>query len=339
MEVAPGIHRIETPLENRLNCLYLFVGSQRTLLIDSGLGSTPGKSLLPYLDALGLHSRQIHYVITTHADIDHMGGNAAVRTLSPDALFMCHELDRRMIEDLALLIDERYGEFRTAHGIFESTETLAWMHAHAQGTSIDLALSGNERIHLGSGWLVEVLHTPGHSRGHLSVADPRSGSIVVADAVLGQTLLTQDGRSAFPPIYRYVDSYLETIQRLQNIPITPTTALLTSHFPVLRGQDITEFLHESRNFVNRVEQALIDELMGSGQAYTMRELINALSRQLGDWADGTALVNPFQGHLERLISNRQVLIGQRDDLVTFKYCSIPSGSKKRRKTDATTHAT
>ncbi len=322
MEVAPGIHRIETPLEDRLNCLYLFIGSERTLLVDSGLSSTPREFLLPYLDALGLHPNQIHYVITTHADIDHMGGNAAVRTLSPDAVFMCHRLDRCMIEDLALLIDERYGEFHVAHGIFESVEMQAWMHAHAQGTPIDLVLTGNERIHLGPGWFVEVLHTPGHSRGHLSIIDPRSESIVVADAVLGQTLLTQDGRPAFPPTYRYLDSYLRTIQRLLDIPITPTTTLLTSHFPVLRGQDITGFLNESRDFVDRVEEALINELLGSEQAYTMRELIDALSRQLGNWADGTALVNPFQGHLERLIHNRRVLTGQRDGLMTFKYCSI-----------------
>ena len=34
----------------------------------------------------------------SHADGDHVGGNRAIRDVHPEALFLCHELDRRWVE-------------------------------------------------------------------------------------------------------------------------------------------------------------------------------------------------------------------------------------------------
>src|SRR5260370_29751320 len=49
MEVAPGIHRIEAPLGDRINCLYVLAGEDDSMLVDTGLDNTPHDSLLPYL--------------------------------------------------------------------------------------------------------------------------------------------------------------------------------------------------------------------------------------------------------------------------------------------------
>ena len=37
MEIAPRIHRIEAPLGDRFVCMYLFVGTESALLLDTGL--------------------------------------------------------------------------------------------------------------------------------------------------------------------------------------------------------------------------------------------------------------------------------------------------------------
>lgn len=46
MEIAPRIHRIEAPLGDRFVCMYLFVGTESALLLDTGLdqiaGTVPG---------------------------------------------------------------------------------------------------------------------------------------------------------------------------------------------------------------------------------------------------------------------------------------------------------
>ena len=318
MEVAPGLHRVEAPLGERIVCLYLLLGDDHVLLVDTGLDATPREHLVPYLESLGVETRRNRYVLNTHADFDHTGGNASLRELAPHAIFMSHELDRPMIESIDRMIAERYGEFAADHGIDESEDAKAWIRANARDVRVDVALAGGERIHLGAGWYVDILHTPGHSRGHVSVHDPRSRSIVIADAALWNTIATKEGAPAFPPTYRYVDTYLASIQRLQGMPVDN---LLTSHYPVHTGPQAAEFLAVSRSFVDAVEAALREELRVADKPVTMRDLIGVLGPRLGHWPQeaDVFLVYPLQGHLERLLAYGLVAVNGRNGQVGWRW--------------------
>ena len=78
MEVAHGIHRIESSLGVRSMAQYTLVGSERRLLVDTGIANTPAETLAPYLASVGLTLESIDDVISSHADNDHMGGNRAL---------------------------------------------------------------------------------------------------------------------------------------------------------------------------------------------------------------------------------------------------------------------
>jgi glyoxylase-like metal-dependent hydrolase (beta-lactamase superfamily II) len=133
----------------------------------------------------------------------------------------------------------------------------------------------------------------------VSIYDPRSRTAVVGDAVLGNAVLLADGSPAFPPTYRYVDTYLATVQRLQAIG---PDLLLTAHYPVYRGPDVAGFLGETRAFADRVEAALRAELAAAAEPVTMAALTGRLGPLLGRWP-GEAnqfLSQPLLGHLERL---------------------------------------
>jgi glyoxylase-like metal-dependent hydrolase (beta-lactamase superfamily II) len=318
VEIARGIHRIEAPLGDRIVCLYLVVGAEKTLLVDTGIDETPGTHLVPYLARLGLEPEKIDYVLISHADLDHMGGNAALRAIAPKALFLCHALDRAWIESIDRMIDERYGEFAADHGIADSEETKAWTRANARGVPIDLALTGGETIRLGPDWSVEVLHTAGHSWGHLAVYDPRSRTAVIADATLWNAVLTKEGEPAFPPTYRYVDTYLASLQRFQGMAID---ILLTSHYPINQGPAVAEFLAESRAFSERVDEALRQELKSAATPRTTRELIASLSPRLGRWPDSASqfLVFPLIGHLERLQQYGLISAERRDGVIAWRW--------------------
>jgi glyoxylase-like metal-dependent hydrolase (beta-lactamase superfamily II) len=296
VEVARDVHRIETPLGERINCLYLLAGAEAGLLFDTGIDPTVREALPAYLDDIGFDPARIRFVVNSHCDWDHTGGNGAVRELAPNALLMCHELDRPRIEDLDRLIDERYGEFRDDHGIDEPDETKAFIHDNARVVPIDVGLRGGEVLHLGDGWRVEVMHTPGHSWGHVSIHDPRSRSVAIGDATLWNAVLFADGSPAFPPTYRYVDTYLATIHRFQGMELD---RVLTSHYPVYAGDQVGEFLAESRAYVDRVDAALSAALRDTPR--TMRELTEELGDDLGAWPKEAHeyLVHPFGGHLER----------------------------------------
>jgi glyoxylase-like metal-dependent hydrolase (beta-lactamase superfamily II) len=316
-EVAAGIHRIEAPLGDRYVCLYLLCGDDCALLVDTGIDSSPGELVL-YTDEIGFDRGRIRYVLTSHADFDHSGGNGAVRELCPEAVFLCHQLDRRLIEDVEALIDLRYGEFLADHGIDDGDTVREFIRQHSRHIPIDIGLSGGERLRLGSSWDVEVLHTPGHSRGHLSIWDPRSRSAVIADAALWHCVPTASGEPAFPPTYRYLDTYLASIQRLQGMPIE---TLLTSHYPVYRADAVAAFLGESRAFAERVETALRTELANASEPRTLRELCRTLSPQLGDWEDSasTSLAYPLLGHLERFESYGLASTERRDGLLAWRW--------------------
>ena len=320
MEIAPGIHRIEAPLGDRFVCVFVLVGDRAVLLVDSGLDDTPRKYIVPYLDSKGIDPKRIRYVITTHADFDHSAGNGSVKEIAPHAVFMCHELDRVQIEDVEALIDVRYGEYSADHGMADTEDTKNFIRGSTRHVPIDVALSGGERIRLSDDWLVDVLHTPGHSFGHVSVYDPRSKTAIIADSALWDSVLTKDGKPAFPPTYRYVETYIGTIQRLQGMRID---ALLTSHYPVYKGSQVAEFLGVSRAYVDRVDEALIDLLKAAKAPMTLKELIAALKTKLGSWPDGAeALLNfPLSGHLERLAHYGKLQYDRRDGLKTYVWKS------------------
>ena len=298
MEISQGIHRIEAPLGDRFNALYLLVGRDASLLIDTGLAPDIEGTLLPYLDSIDHAPERIRYAINTHSDYDHMGGNAALRAAVPSVTLMCGELDRPMIEDLERMIALRYGEFAAEHGLDDTEETKAWIRENAGASPVDIGLTGGERLHLGGGWHVEVLHTPGHSLGSISVWDPRSQSLAIGDAVLWNAVLLADGAPAFPPTYRYLESYQATIERLQGMAID---GLLTSHYPMYEGQAVSGFLDGSRAYIDRVDEALLRAL-GDGVSLTLADLTVRLGPDLGEWPEPASqyLCYPLLGHLERL---------------------------------------
>jgi glyoxylase-like metal-dependent hydrolase (beta-lactamase superfamily II) len=318
MEIIPGIHRVATPFANRVVYQYLLTGTEKTLLVDTGMENTTGEHLLPYMHRIGLSPDRLTYVIISHSDLDHQGGNDALKAVAPQALFMCHNLDKPWVESLDRLIVERYGQFKADHGVEDPPEAIQWMHEAARSSiPMDIGLEGGETIRLGPEWVVEVLHTPGHSFGHLTVWDPRHRTAIIADAVLWNMVPTVTGEPAFPPTYQYVDTYLSSIQRLQGMPIE---TLLTSHYAIQRGTDVQGFLSESRAFVRHLEAATLEVLQESGEAHTARELTEILSLRVGAWpAEGNIyLIFPLSGHLNRLEDRGQITTSRRDGLVTYQ---------------------
>ena len=63
VEVAPGIHRIESPLGARFMAQYVLAGDARTLLFDTGMADTPTGVLRPYLESIGLGLEAIDDVL------------------------------------------------------------------------------------------------------------------------------------------------------------------------------------------------------------------------------------------------------------------------------------
>ena len=201
MEVAPGIHRIEGDLGERYVCQYLLVGDERTLLVDTGLRDMPEQVIAPYLATLGRSLADLDDVLISHADVDHCGGNRALRAAAPDARLLCGEADRAWIESNALMLAENYLWYEP-YGCGPSPDDVAFLTRELGGDApVDVGLTGGETLRLGPDWRVEVLALPGHTPGHLGLWDPRSGAAIIIDAALADGVYDRAGNRLIPPRY------------------------------------------------------------------------------------------------------------------------------------------
>jgi glyoxylase-like metal-dependent hydrolase (beta-lactamase superfamily II) len=298
LEVAPGIHRIESVLGPRPFSQFL-LHSERSMLVDTGVAGTPEAVILPYLDSADLSPANLDFVLNTHADVDHFGGNAAIRARAPLAVFCAHSADVPWIEDRERILSERYGWY-AAHDIDYSPEEKDWLReAMGPNVPIDLRLSGSETFRLGPELVVQVIHLPGHSPGHVGLWEPTSRTAIITDAALGRGLYDMAGNVISPPPYFDATAYEGSVRLLRSLS---PQRLLTAHYEVMEGEDSVRFLEESATFVERARRAVSEALARHGEL-TLRGLLEISNPELGPF---TVMENELAGtlraHLRELVA-------------------------------------
>jgi len=303
-EVAPGIYRIESILGPRPFAQYL-LREERSLLVDTGIATTPEEVILPSFQELELDPADLNYVLISHADVDHFGGNATVRAAASRAIFCAHLADCDWIGDRERILRERYGWY-AAHGpdADYDTDTKDWLrNALGPDVPVDLHLVGGEVFRLGPRLCVEVLHLPGHSLGHIGLWDPSSRSAIITDATLGAGLLNNEGEVIHPPPYILLEEYEATVRRLQRLA---PERLLTAHYAVMEGAEANRFLDESLAFVARARSA-IEAAIEESDEVTMSGLLTTLNPILGPFTSmANELGGPIRTHLQELVANGRI---------------------------------
>ena len=151
--------------------IFLFAGTERALLVDSGHGS--GDLLGAVSDLTDLPV----ILINTHADHDHIGGNAQFGT----AFMHPSEFARYRLE---------LDEFNITVGKGHVVSPL-W-----EGDVVDI---GGRRF--------EVLHVPGHTPGCLALLDAENRILLGGDSIL-------DDKIAMIGPWRNFDAYICSIEKL-----------------------------------------------------------------------------------------------------------------------------
>jgi glyoxylase-like metal-dependent hydrolase (beta-lactamase superfamily II) len=299
MEVAPGIHRIESVLGPRPFSQYL-LGEERWLLFDTGVASTPDEVILPFLEAAGRDPAELDLVVVSHADVDHFGGNETLRAAARRALFAAHVADVPWIENRERILRERYGWY-AAYGVGYPPESAAWLRdAMGADVPVDVGLVGGEAIRLGQSLSVRVLHLPGHSSGHLGLWEPRSRTAIVMDAVMARGLLDTDGNVIHPPPYFDAAAYEGSARVL--ISLEPER-LLTAHYDVIGGTDVDRFLDDTIDFVRDARET-VEEILRSEREVTLSRVLELADGRLGPFTSmPNELAGPVRVHLRELAAS------------------------------------
>lgn len=305
-QLFDGVFMLEGEVGERPLQLIYLQGASAAILLDTGCTHDPTAFIVPQMQAAGGDPATLTWIINTHSDLDHTGGNHQMKQYAPQATLVCGDADRAACMGPDEIFALRYDTYRANHQIFYANDTRQWIRDNSgQFQPIEATFLGGERITLAPDWIVEVVALPGHSHGHLGILDRKNNALYGGDAIHGRVYHGFDGSEKLPPTYLHVDAYLATIRLIEHLPIE---TYVGCHWPIKRGAAIAAFCAESRQFVEQVELLLIQFLQ---TPHSLREVCLALGPQLGDWPRGAVdleLVFALNGHLERLVNRGLVKV-------------------------------
>ncbi len=232
--IHPGITRIRLPMPGKkpgpVN-VYLFKGSNNISLIDTG---TVMSALLlkQRLAKLGVRFADIDQIVLTHGHLDHQGGVRTIAGHRRDRLLVCAHRDE--IEAIQSGKDaplKSYAQFlvRTGTPIRHRLAIeimMFWGQRLTRACRVNQPLDDGDTVTLGE-YEAEVVATPGHTRGSISIFLKEEGLLFSGDHILGHitpNALPMLERDASLPVRQSQTEYfnsLDTIARLNPGTIYP----------------------------------------------------------------------------------------------------------------------
>jgi glyoxylase-like metal-dependent hydrolase (beta-lactamase superfamily II) len=222
----PGVTRVALPIGihgiESVNA-YVLADGEHVTLVDCGVWrADPHDDGLPALERgiekAGYALRDVSRIIVTHAHIDHYGLAGRLMELTGAELWMhaMTDLDCEKYRhpDTAMA---RRRDMYADHGLAEpelgelAASLEIWLPYLYSVVEASRRLRGGERIGIG-GQEWEVIHTPGHSYGHVCLWSPDAGAVLSGDHLLpGVTPPVTFERGFDPDPLR---SYLDSLQRI-----------------------------------------------------------------------------------------------------------------------------
>ena len=217
-EVIPGIHRLKLPIPNlpiRYVNAYLVQGNNGALLIDTGWNTQEiFESLTKQLAEVGTNFKDITQIVITHIHPDHYGLAGRLKQLS-GAKIALHYIEEKLIDLRYIRMNEllhQTGQWLHTNGVpadnLPELQTASVEIAKfVTPATTDVILYGGETISTGR-FNFNVLLTPGHSPGHISLYEPSQKILISGDHIL-PTITPNIGlhpQSSDNPLGSYIDS-------------------------------------------------------------------------------------------------------------------------------------
>jgi glyoxylase-like metal-dependent hydrolase (beta-lactamase superfamily II) len=232
-EVADGVHRMALPLGIHgvpTVSAYLLHGDHGDTLVDCGIaagldGGDPGPdgtvAVAAALTAAGSALERLERLVVTHAHIDHFGLAGEVVRRSGGELWMHRrtDLDLAKYDEPDEAVDRR-ALMLADHGLFgpeltESSEGLRdWLPVMPSVGRPSRLLDGGERFPAG-GRTWEVVHTPGHSPGHVCLWNAEERLLCSGDHLLQVVSPPVTFERGFEP--DPLGSYLKSLDRVRDL--------------------------------------------------------------------------------------------------------------------------
>ncbi|MFQ5855814.1 MAG: MBL fold metallo-hydrolase [Anaerolineae bacterium] len=273
MEILPSIHQLRDPFDTDIwVSVYLLTGTCPAL-IDTGTAQTPERTVLPYLQQIDLDPREIQVIVCTHHHSDHAGSAAHLKQVT-EAEVWAHSKEILLLEQPWQQVEWLRAAYPSYHPYLGKSRAEIERELPRE-VSVERTVGDGEVISLGdSQW--QVLHTPGHTAGIISLYQPEQRWLLTSDAV--QAGGTPGGLA----YYHDVVAYQATLDRLARVDIWrwlvghPYQPMLRG---VLQGEEIQHFLDLSRQVVDSYDREILKTLQQSAEPMTLGQVTDVLRRR------------------------------------------------------------
>jgi glyoxylase-like metal-dependent hydrolase (beta-lactamase superfamily II) len=265
---------------------------REALLIDAGVGQHTLLNILP--------TTNITKVWLSHWHEDHSYGCTILR--QKGATIACHPDDIPVLRD-ASLINKMYITGGTPIGKYFAAvlESLG-----IEDLPVVDPLESGQAYNIGNDHRIQVIHTPGHTKGHCCFYLPEARLLFLADIDL----------SAIGPWYGALDSNVDDFeQSIQSVMALNAEIAISSHMGLFKGaSEIKTRLQQYLNIIYDRDR-LILEALGERTPKTAEQLVGKriiykkYAAKVKEWIDYLYIAERFMinSHLTRLLNLGKII--------------------------------
>jgi hydroxyacylglutathione hydrolase len=250
--------------------VYLVI-DDRVTLIDTGVAGSEGV-IYEYLRSVGREPESIARIVHTHVHPDHIGATRAIHADSGCEIVI-HRKERSWLEDVGLQATER---------------PVPGFHTLVGGSvRVDRSVQEGDRITLGAHHVLQVLDTPGHSKGSISLYLQEDGVLFTGDLIPRPNEL---------PVYEHPG---ETIYSLIKIATVPDVRVLLSSWDEPRfGGEVRRTIAEGAQYIAMIHRR-VWTIREQHPAADLKEITLLILENLGISTVGanTLVMTTIAGHL------------------------------------------
>ena len=261
MQIDQKIHALRLPFYvtspsgmvlERFVYVYLIYGTE-ICLIDSGIASS-AEELFDYVRRTDRKVSDISLIVQTHSHPDHIGATRIIKAETGCSVAV-HPSEREWVED----VERQYRE-----------RPVPGFHSLVAGpVGVNRILEDGDIIDLGCGLKLQVIHTPGHSRGSISLL------------LLGYNVLFSGDAVPVPgelPIYEDVAASVKSVKRLKGI--AGIRQLLASWDEPRKGGQAYERMDEALRYLQRIHDSVL-RIAGNRPSIDEMELCGKVLEEMG----------------------------------------------------------
>jgi hydroxyacylglutathione hydrolase len=244
MKLTDKIHLLKIDFEITLSSqkiLPRFVNvililADRISLVDTGVKGSHEK-IFEYLKQNNRDFHEIERVILSHSHPDHIGSANKIKELT-NCEILAHKGEVEWIEDIEIQNRER-----PVPGFFNLVD---------QSVKIDNTLTGGEKIKVSKDISLDIIHSPGHSKGSLNILFREDRILFTADSI---------------PLKNDIPNYENFSDLMNSLKIIKANELynilLTSWTPpLLSKSEINKLIDDGEEYISKINKLVMETYTG-----------------------------------------------------------------------------